>query len=373
MPTAPAAAAGPATSPAAASGGTVNPFEVATNLYSEKIVSTSTQLGAATVPFFQPINYGSYLRGVRFLIRSSGATSGSNGSSLPTADNPANVIASLDLQNTDGAEILYPVPGYTHLMSQVYFRPWLQDPRLAYDYAQSINPSFSLFLQPEVRYGAATLSNTDARSQYKYNLVLNTATAVLGTGNGTAPTVQITSYMDAWAQPDATDLHNVSNQPVPAGLNLQMKRRHQPINLLPAGTDNIFQVNLTGNALRAILAIVRDNNGNRQDYLSDPIRWQLDNRNLGVFSPDMLFQWDDDFYSPYNRGPRPTGVYVFPRFFDVGNMTGQPWLMTTDATKLSWETTTLSTAVNVGNGSIVDWITDEVFPIGPIPSDLQEI
>ena len=361
-----AAAGGPATSASSAStmSSRMNPFWVSSNLYAEKITSTSVALGAAVTNYFQNINPGNFLRGVRLIVRSTGGTG------VATADNPFNLIQSLDLENVDGGEILYPQPGYNHYISQKYFRPWQLDPAMAYDYSQSANPSFSMFLSPEIRQTACLLSNTDARSQYKYNTFLNTAASVT---SGTGPTVTVTQYMDAWAQPDPSDLQGVPNQPLPPGLALQTKRRQQAgVVLQSANTDNIFQLVNTGNAMRGIIAIVRDSNNNRQDYLSDPIRWQMDNRNLGVFSPDELFQWNNAQYASYNVSPRPTGVYVFPRFFNPGDLTGQGWLYTSNATKLTFETTTLGTATNVpGN---VTFITDEVYPVQQaVPGDLQEI
>ncbi len=365
MPAAPAAASASASPATGSSGsGNMNPFWVASNLYAEKITSLSQALTAAVSNNFQNVNPGNFARGVRFIVRSSG------GGGVPTADNPANTIQSLDLENVDGGEILYPMPGYNYIQSQKFFRPWQLDPAQAYDWAQSANPSFSFFLSPEIRQTACILSNTDARSLYKYNLFLNSATAVT---SGTAPTVVVTTYLDAWGQPDPQDLQGVANQPLPPGLALQTKRRQQAgVVLQSAGTDNIFQLVNTGNAIRGIIAIVRDSNNVRQDYLSDPIRWQQDNRNLGVFSPDMLFQWDNGQYANYQQSARSTGVYVFPRFFNPGDLTGQGWLYTSNATKLTFETTTAAGAVNTpGN---VTFITDEVYPVQQaVPADLQEI
>jgi hypothetical protein len=366
MPAGPAAAAAsnaPATGGASGSGN-MNPFWVSSNLYAEKITSLAVTTSATVQNFFQNVNPGNFARGVRFIVRST------TGTGTPTADNPFNAIQSLDLENVDGGEILYPMPGYNYYLSQKYFRPWQLDPSIAYDYAQSANPSFSFFLSPEIRQTACLLSNTDARSQYKYNLFTNTATNIT---SGTAPVITFTTYLDAWGQPDPQDLQGVPNQPLPPGLALQTKRRQQAgVVLQSAGTDNIFQLVNTGNALRGIVAIVRDSNNNRQDYLTDPIRWQQDNRNLGVFSPDQLFQWMNMQYSTFNLGPRPTGVYVFPRFFNPGDLTGQGWLYTSNATKLTFETSTLGTGTNLpGN---VTFITDEVYPVQQaVPADLQEI
>lgn len=364
MPAAAAAANAPTTTGAVTSTG-MNPFWQASNLYAEKITSVSQQPTTSTTNYFQNINPGNFLRGVRFLVRSDGT-----GTGIPTADNPSVVFQSLDLENVDGGEILYPMGGYAYLQSQRYFRPWNLDPTLAYDYSRSANPSFSLFVEPEVRLTAGVLSNTDARSLYKYNWFMNTATNIT---SGTAPSITVTSYMDAWGQPDPQDLEGVPNQPLPPGLALQVKRRHQAgVTLQASGTDNIFQLVNTGNALRGIVAIIRDANGVRQDGLSDPIRWQQDNRNLGVFSPDLLFQWANEQYSDFNLGSRPAGVYPFPRFFNPGTLTGQGWLYTNNATKLTFETSTASGLVS-GTGT-AEFITDEVYPVqATVPPDLLEI
>jgi hypothetical protein len=333
------------------SAGAQNPFWQASNLYAEKITTYSAQLTAAATNTFQLVNPGNFLRGIRFLVRSTGGTG------TPTADNPSVLFNSLDLENVDGGEIMYPMGGYAHLQAERYFRPWLLDPTVAYDFAVSANPSFSLFLQPEIRLTAGVLSNTDARSLYKYNLFLSQASQVT---SGTAPTVTITSYVDSWGQPDPQDLEGTPNQPLPPGLALQVKRRHQAgVTLQGGGTDNIFQVTSTGNALRGLIVIVRDNNGVRQDYLTDPIRWQQDNRNLGVFSPDMLYQWNNAQYASYAVGPRPAGVYVLPRFYNPGELTGQGWLYTSNATKLTFEVTTAA-AFTGGFTGTAEFITDEV-------------
>lgn len=365
MPAAAAAAApAPSTAGNMASTG-MNPFWQASNLYAEKITTQSVQPGSSITNYFVNINPGNFLRGVRFLVRSDGT-----GTGIPTADNPAVIFQSLDLENVDGGEILYPMGGYAYLQSQRYFRPWSLDPTVSYDYSRSANPSLSLFLEPEIRLTAGCLSNTDARSLYKYNWFMNTAASIT---SGTAPTISVTSYMDAWGQPDPQDLEGVPNQPLPPGLALQVKRRHQAgVTLQASGTDNIFQLVNTGNALRGIVAIVRDSNGVRQDGLSDPIRWQQDNRNLGVFSPDLLFQWMNEQYSEYVLGGRPPGVYVFPRFFNPGAKTGQGWLYTNNATKLTFETVTASGLAS-GTGT-VEFITDEVYPVQAMTApDLLEI
>jgi hypothetical protein len=365
-----AAASSTPTAEPGGGGGGENPFWQVTNLYARKnkqgIVSNQA-LGTATIPGGGAIDAVGFLRGLRLVVRSSGATAGT-----PTADNPANFLLQAGIQNTDGTEIQQSlISGYAYIQKQRFFRPWLKDPMLAYDYAQSINPSLTYFLQPEVRQQLGALENTDTRQQYAWTQVINTATAVGVTG-GTC-TASVTPYVDVWAQPDVADLEGVTNQRIPPGVNLQTKVRHTSFTLQNAGADNNFLSPLTGNALRGALLIVRDSNNARQDYLSDPITWTLDDRTLSVTSPDLVFQWQADFYASFGqqRAPRPTGVYPFPRFFNPGQLYGQGWLYTSNATAVNWETTTLSTAANVPG--TVELLQEEVYAVGAVDMSLVDM
>lgn len=363
----PVAAASVANTDAGSSGG-ANPFQVATNLYAEKNVQgliTSQLLGTSSVPFGGAVNAGNYLRGVRMIVRT--LTAGVAGTA--TADAPFSLFQSFTLTNVDGSEILYNMGGYAHYLAQKYSRPWLADPKNLTDYATGNSPAFTLFLQPEIRWTAGALANTDTRSQYRFDASLAPATAI-GSGYTTNPTISVTPYMDAWAQPDATDLQGTANQPVPPGVNLQVKRRHETFSINPSGSNNTIQVHETGNALRMLILVTRNSTGARADLLSDPVLWTQDNRSLGRLSPDIIQDWMADFYNGYNRSARETGVYVFPRFLRPGDLTGQGWLYTSNATKLQFETASASGA---DAGSTCELITDEVYPVGPVDPTLVDI
>jgi hypothetical protein len=368
MPT--AAVAGQGSYPVAPSdgtgGGTV-PFFYGSNLYVEKFATDSFQLTTTAQEFSQNINPGGFLRGVRLQVRSTGGTGGT-----ATADQPWNVFQSITLENIDGAPIQYPMGGYAYAKSAFFTRPWDGDPETAYDTVAGVNPAFSLFIRPEIRHTAGVLANTDARALYRIRYTLNTATAVITSGS-TAPTVTVSCYLETWAQPDSADLHGNRIEELPSGLNLATLRRHQIFTLNSASADNQFQLTNVGNEIRCSILIVRDSNGARQDYLSDPIRWRLDNRSLGVFSPDEVFDRMGRFYDALGAGTsvRPTGVYVWPRFYQPGQMKGESWLGTTNATYLIWETATAAGATNVPG--TVEVITDEVVPVGPVPMELESI
>jgi hypothetical protein len=367
-----AAAAGGGAAVAAPGAGGVNPFWEVSNLFAQKNrqgAVASYQLGASTLDGGGELNPGNFLRGPRLLVRT--ITPGVAGTAQ--ADGPFNFFKQLGLENVDGAEILYNViGGYAYAQRHRFGRPWLQDPTLAYDYSYNGNTiSFTLPLFTEVRQQLGVLENTDTRSQYNWTQTINTETAVQGSGATTAATVSVTPYVDMWAQPDSEDLEKVPNQQIPPGTNLQTKTRHQTFTLNGAGSDNNFLSTLTGNAVRWALLIVRDSNNARQDYLSDPITWQLDQRNLGTFAPDIAYQWAEDFYRAYGGVARPTGVYPFPRFYSPGTLYGQGWLYTANSTALYWESSTLSTAVNVPG--TVELLQEEVYAVGPVDPSLIDL
>ena len=367
---------------AAAGAASANPFWEVTNLFSQPNKSGSTAatlIGSSTVAGGSNINPGNFLRGLRLVVRTTTAGSNAATAGVPYQDFPFNILQNAGLLNVDGSEIIYNVlGGYAIAQAHRFGRPWLTDPILSYDYcASAIAPSFTLFLQPEVRQQLGALENTDTRSQYNWTQTINSSTNMYVTAPGTLPTVSVTPFVDTWAQPDSTDLEQVPNQQVPNGVNLQTKLRHQTYTLNSAGSDNFMLSSLTGNAIRLMLLIVRDSNLNRQDYLAANIQWQLDQRNLSTFAaasgnpPDLVFQWAEDFYRYYGGVSRPQGVYVFPRFYSPGSLYGQGWLYTANSTALSWEANTASGGTNLPG--TIELLQEEVYATGPVDPSLIDL
>jgi hypothetical protein len=374
-------AGGTGTGTPAPSGAGTNPFWEVTNLFSQKnklgnllgyLLTTAGQTSA----FAGPFNSGNYLRGGRVQVRTTVAPAGAFTPPAGGNDFGMQLFQNLGVQNTDGAEILFDVLGaFAHYTKQKYCRPFLQDPLVAYDYvapATNIGPSYTLFMQTEVRQQLGCLENTDTRSQYTWTSNI----AAAGTTNGTfgsyattQPTVNVLMYTDMWAQPDTADLEQVPNQRIPPGVNLQTKTRHQIFSLGLTGNDNNFLSTLTGNALRAQLWICRDGTGTRQDAMTEPITWSQDSRNLGNLSPDQVFRWANDFLQKFNQSARATGVYPFLRFYDPGSMLGQGWLYTANSTALNLETTS-QTVATVGTAELVQ---EEVYAVGAVDPSLIDI
>jgi hypothetical protein len=407
-------AQGAGAAPAAqAGGGAGNPFQLATNLYAEKnnqgILTGFTVAAATQSSNGGAINAGQYLRRLNYIFRTT--TAGTVATGATVTDMPWNILTGVDLLNVDGSEILYTMGGYAHYLVQKYGRPWLGDPATWQDAASStvLVPEFTLPLMPELRWSACVLANTDTRSQYRFDYVVDTSANFLqgGTTYTVFPVVNVVPYMDAWAQPDATDLQGTPNQPVPPGLNLQNKRRHQIFTMNAAGSDNIFQSALTGNALRLQILVTRAASpALRVDALTDPLLWQIDNRSMGKYSTnprlttgtaagatggDMLNDRAENFYgeyfptSPITTGAvgtnpliatayipytREVGVYLFPRYIKPGALYGEGWLYTANSTKEIFESTS---AAGLGASPTCELISDEVYPVGPVDPSLTDI
>lgn len=364
--------------PAAASGS--NPFWEVSNLFSQKNkignLTGYTMTGSSNTAFAGTINSGNYIRGLRVQVRTTTQPTGAF--TVPTGgnDHGFQLLQAMGIQNTDGAEILFDViNGYAYWTRHKYFRPWLQDPLAAYDYvapASGVGPSFTLFLNPEVRQQLGCLENTDTRSQFTFTSTV----AATGTANGqfgsyatTQATISVLGYTDMWAQPDSADLEGVTNQRIPPGVNLQTKTRHQMFTLGLTGNDNNFLSTLTGNALRGQIWIMRDGTGTRQDALTEPITWSQDSRNLGNLSPDQVWRWMQDMYNSYGQSARDTGVYVLPRFYDPGDMKGQGWLYTANSTALNIE----SVSQNVSTVGTAELLQEEVYAVGPVDPSLIDL
>lgn len=400
------AATGAAPTPSAGSGGGgsgvgQNPFQICTNLYAEKNLQglqTGLAATAAAQQLGGQVNAGQFLRGLHLMVRNSNTPSALatvGGVAIASADGAMSVIQNADLINVDGSEILYNMSAYAHYLMQKYAKPWLKDRVNGYDYqplAAANGGSFTLFLQPEIRWTAGVLANTDTRSQYRFDYTLAAQTGT------TLASYNIVPYMDAWAQPDANDLQGTPNQPVPPGVNLQVKRRHQIFTL--AAGDNTILSTLTGNAIRCAALIARNSSGIRVDGFSDPFYWYLDNRSLGRLNPDIIRQWSEDQYNTYGHFgtstvapgtgfyavantatdflPANTGAYagapsddfgvaIFPRFILPGELYGQGWLYTANSTKLAWET------VAANSATTYELVVDEVYPVGNVDPTLVDI
>src|SRR4051812_23938114 len=101
-------------------GGATVPFVLASNLYVEKFNTDTTALTAGQQPRTINVIPNGYMSGIRIEVRSAGATGGT-----VTQDAPWNLFPNIELDNIDGANIIYPMGGYAHYAANWFYKPWM--------------------------------------------------------------------------------------------------------------------------------------------------------------------------------------------------------------------------------------------------------
>lgn len=372
----------PAANTASQGGGTV-PFLVGSQLYREQPFYTQALTLGASQQTFTPvpnITPGNFLNGVVVEVTAAGGTLGTT--ATVNAFGALNVIQQISLTDTGGGEILYPMGAFEYTMAQKYLRPWTGDPQKRANYSNTINPSFTLRFSVAIRDTLCVLSNTDARTQYRMNVVLGPLLNLVSVATGvTPPVVTLNLYLDAWAEPDAVDLAGRPIQPLPPGLGASRFLMHQTLTW--NGGNNTFQLTLTGNEIRGLILIFRDSNGalvNLTDAGAGNIRFRLDNRSLWVMLPSQIVEEMANFYSPWYGGgaaagagtagyTRETGVYVIPRFRDY--LRGEFWLPTVEQTLLQIEVQ--GTDLGTNAPGTVEIIYDQLAVAGQLPGEIEGV
>lgn len=357
------------------------PFLAGSWEYSEWMAQDSLTMGSST-EYVHQITPGGFLRGITFSLTSASGVLGTTASLA--GDSPWSVIQSMTLESIDGTPILYPMYGYSYYLVSRFCRPWDGDP--ANDgttntssvggYQNTINPFFRLRFFVEGRITIGVLPNTDARAQYRLRYTVapllqpaNTSYGLVSSTTGvTAPVLTFNLYLETYAQPPTVDYAGNAIVQIPDGLTLQRFVSHQAGDTTNTGTFTIKE-NRVGNLIRTLILIQRTSAAVRSDLTTDPIRWRLDNTQLLSEYRDRRDYEMDRFGSQQNarlyNSNRPTGVYTYFRYHNPGQMDGQYWLPTTEASYLQFE-------LNGGQSAgTLESITEDLAPAGPVPSYLQ--
>lgn len=357
------------------------PFLAGSWEYSEWMAQDSLTMGNSN-EYVHQITPGGFLRGITFSLTSASGVLGTTASLA--SDAPWSVLQSMTLESIDGTPILYPMLGYSYYLVARYCRPWDGDP--ANDgttntggvggYSATVNPGFRLRFFVEGRITIGVLPNTDARAQYRLRYtvapLLQGATSAYGlvtsTTGVTAPVLTFNLYLETYAQPPSVDYAGNPIVQIPDGLTLQRFVSHQAGDTTNTGSFTVKE-NRVGNLIRALILVQRSSASVRTDLTADPIRWRLDNTQLLSEYRDRRDFEMDRFGSQQNarlyNSNRPTGVYVYFRYHNPGQMDGNYWLPTTEASYLQYE---LNGGVASGN---LETITEDLAPAGPVPSYLQ--
>lgn len=357
------------------------PFLAGSWEYSEWMAQDSLTLGNST-EYVHQITPGGFLRGITFSVTSTGGVLG--GTAVLAAEAPWSIMQSMTMESIDGTPIKYPMLGYNYYLESRYCRPWDGDPAndgttLATGvggYSATINPAFRLRYFVEGRITIGVLPNTDARAQYRLRYTVaplvkpaTTAYGLVNVATGvTAPVTTINLYLETYAQPPAVDYAGNPIVQIPDGLTLQRFVSHQAGTNTNTGTFTIKE-NRVGNLIRALILVLRTSAGVRSNLTQDPIRMRLDNTQILSEYRDRRDYEMDRFGSQQNarlyNSNRPTGVYTYFRYHNPGQMDGNYWLPTTEASYLQFE-------LNGGPaGGSIETITEDLAPAGPVPAYLQ--
>jgi len=370
--------AGTVAAPAAAeaqSGGALVPFVRASYQYREKIrtdaftLSTSQQTAQPI-----PVTPGGFLRGI--WIEIDNTVNGALGTAVlgsPT-DFPYALIASITLEDVNGQSIVGPISGYELYLANKYGGYFPDgDPTTQPGFVGTfVDQYFALWLPCEIRSDAlGSLSNTDARAQYRLIYTIDSSPNILSTGTVTTqPQFTVSTWVDYWAQVERTNMAGEPNEQVPPLLGTtQFWSREVPV--VAAGAQTVKH-NRVGNAIRNIVYVLRNGaaagaaqpGNQRVSNYTDPLKLRLDNRYLLSESPFLrrraimgrLYDLTGPDGDPAaigtpTDGILETGTLVYPQ---SGDLSYKPsagdvgdWLDTNEASFLQLEDTLSATVATL--------------------------
>lgn len=284
-------------------------------------------------------------------------------------DFPFNVLQGISLEDVNGAPIFGPLDGFATYVANLFGGyGYRQDIKLLEGYDGTINAKFILRIPIQISrhnaYGA--LANQNSAAAYKLRYTVNLATGPTGmftTAPTTVPSVSVRSSIEAWSQPDATDLAGRPQFREPPGHGTT-QFWSSTLRDVPAGQINL-PLPRVGNVIRNLAFIVRNAAGARQNNVfPDPFTLSWDARNKT--SETQFYRRARQSESLQAPGSVPTGVFALP-FNDLvlghaGDEEPNLWLPTVQSTRLEL------TGV-IGAAGTIQVLTNDVAPVEVNPAE----
>lgn len=320
--------------------------------------TAAVQLGPFDVPA-----YG-FLRHLFIEVDMSGGTIGAG---VAAADFPWNFIASIALNDVNGAPIFGPLDGYATLWANIIggYAGGTNDPRNAPFYDATINGIFTFRIPVEIarHNGMGALANQNAAASYKLAITTAASTVTFSTPPTTVPAFRVRGWLEAWSLPNETDIAGRPQATAPPAHGTT-QYWSQFIKSIGVGANTTLFPRV-GNLIRNVLIIARTAAGARADTIfPDPPTLAWDARSLR--------QDTQNYISERIRAKVPdlvardTGVFAYP--FDdsdhgaVGDEDPTLWVPTVQSTRLEL---TGSSAV----AGTLQVITNDVAPVEVQPSE----
>lgn len=295
-------------------------------------------------PFIVPA-YG-YLREVLLVI--TGTTAGNVAAVTFAADGPWNIIRSMVLQDSGGAQ-LFQMGGFAAFL-QMKWGGYAFNGNLALDTrffsavtgAGATGGSFQIVIpitQVFMRDGVGALPNMDASSAYQLFVTADTIATVYGVAPTNPASIVFSLQEVAYTNPPKLDLFNRPNITVPPGITSEGSAvQYWSSNIFPGlGTGlNTITINRVGNNIRGHILVFRTAGGVRADLINatDQITFDWDGNNRYLI-PRSTFD-----YLAFREYGYSTDLGVIPmmNIFDpdgrAGNELGQEYMQTVSGTRL---------------------------------------
>lgn len=332
---------------------------------SQLMDTSSHQLGP-----FDVAAYG-FMRNIILHVQATG------GVGAPTAleDAPFSVLDEVTVLDVNGAPIVGPINGYDLFLINLFggYTPASPDPRQSRVYsAVSATGNFTFVLRIPIevsgRDALGSLANQNGSSTYKLRLTIAAGAKVFGTQPTTYPTVRIRAHLDAWTQPNATDLRGnpAATQPPAHGTTSYWTKTTFTV----SSGFQMFRLPRIGNYIRNLFFVLRDGSGTRSGAVAnvpDPFSIYWDTRLMkgyqrDVWADQMVKRTDLNAAAEAVRG-LPNSVYVedYAHDFDgaIGWELRDGWLPTVQSTRLEVSGTW-------GGPGTLTVITNDIAPAGEV-------
>ena len=278
------------------------PFTRASMEHQEPFVDSSVAVGSNPVTVTGgPIDVPAYgfMTGI---ILSCTAAGGAGANAVAKEDAPWSAIATVQLQDVNGAPI-YITTGYNLYLANKYGGyGWASNPTGAGYTAMTTSGNFTFTLRIPVqisrRDALGALPNSNSSSTYK--LIINQAgeTAVYSTAPTTRPTLRWRAWLEAWAQPPAQGIGGGTNAVQPPALGTTQFWTETVIGA--AAGQVSLRLPRVGNLIRNLIFVARGS--------ADGLRATGET----AFPADFQMQWDSHFI--FNQSKELNRFYVAERF-----------------------------------------------------------
>lgn len=349
----------------------VVPFVRAAQEHVEAFMDTTIAIGANSTAI-APVDIPAYgfMRGIWIEVTGSGGT---GAAAVYKGDAPFTALTEISIMDVNGAPIVGPLDGYDVFQIDKVggYRRGSINPKLHPDYAVPTTGNFSFLLYVPIelsaRDGLGSLANLNAASSYKLRATIAPKGNVFSTDPTTLPNVRVRAWLDAWTQPNGTDLRGQAQatQPPAHGTTSYWSKTVFNVN---TGQQN-FKLPRVGNYIRELVFIFRDGSGVR-NAASFPASFQLywDTRLLKDYAPivwrgQMSQRLGLKSPTADNADGLDTGVYVEDYCHEFDGLMGAElrdgWLPTVQSTRLE-------VIGNFGAAGTLTVLTNDVSPAGEV-------